>query len=89
MLYPLPPTSYYGGMSSITNVWLPEGRKDELRAAIRHYHFESMAGFFRICGLALIEHHKRKDAIMMPFRFTIDDGKPLITPKKSKRIFPD
>lgn len=62
-------------MSSITNVWIPEELRPELRDAIKYYHFESMASYFRICGLTLIDHYKRKDAISMPFQFATETKK--------------
>jgi hypothetical protein len=73
-------------MSSITNVWLPEDRKEELREAVRYYHFESMASFFRICGLALIDHHKRRDEITLPFQFTVITVDGENTPRTKKKV---
>jgi hypothetical protein len=62
-------------MSSITNVWIPEHLRPELRKAIEYYHFESMASYFRICGLTLIDHYQRRDPITMPFQFSVETTK--------------
>lgn len=56
-------------MSSLTNIWFPEDRREELRAAVEHYQFPTAAAFFRICGLALIEHHKRGATLNTPLSF--------------------
>jgi hypothetical protein len=56
-------------MSTLTNVWFPEELRDDLRAAVEHYRFPTVAAFFRVCGLSLIEHHKRGDSLSIPFSF--------------------
>ena len=62
-------------MSSITNIWFPEDRREELRKAARHYHFESLAAYFRICGEVLCEHARKKDQLIMPMQFCIEPRK--------------
>jgi hypothetical protein len=66
-------------MSSITNVWYPDERRDELRKAVRHYHFQSLAAYFRICGDILCEHYAQKDNLTMPLQFASE-----IKTKKAK-----
>jgi hypothetical protein len=56
-------------MSSIANVWLPQELRDPFRAAVKHYGFETAAGFFRICALSLIKHHQRGEQIQLPLSF--------------------
>jgi hypothetical protein len=56
-------------MSSLTNIWFPEDKRDELKEALEHYRFPTAAAFFRICGLALIEHHKRGASLNTPLSF--------------------
>ena len=56
-------------MSSLTNVTFPEEQTEDLKAAIDHYRFESIAAFFRVCGLVLIEHHQRGESLEIPLTF--------------------
>jgi hypothetical protein len=56
-------------MASLTNITFPPKEEDLLREAVRFYGFENFNQFFRICGHVLIEHHKRGDALILPFRF--------------------
>ena len=54
---------------SLTNVSFPEEQSDDLKRAVEHYRFESIAAFFRVCGLILIEHHRRGDSLPLPLAF--------------------
>jgi len=60
-------------VSSLTNVYVPEELVKPFKAASHHYGYSTMAGFFRSCVLALIEHRKLKEEIIMPLRFVTNN----------------
>jgi hypothetical protein len=55
-------------MSNYTTVWLPEEQRPLLREALKHYRFESAAGFFRVCAYLLIEHYQRGEELSLPLK---------------------
>jgi hypothetical protein len=47
----------------------PIGLKGDLRKAVEHYGFGSFNAFFQAAALALVEHCKRGETLIMPLRF--------------------
>jgi hypothetical protein len=64
---------------SLTNISLPDDDIPAMRRATAYYRFENMGAFFRMCARALIDHHRRGDKLIAPFRFESaprkEDGK--------------
>jgi hypothetical protein len=56
-------------MPSLTNLTFPAEEEDLLREAIKHYRFENLNQFFRVCGHAIIDHYKRGETLLSPLRF--------------------
>jgi hypothetical protein len=54
---------------SLTNISLPEGEISAMREAAEFYDFENLGAFFRMSARTLIEHHRRGDKLVAPFRF--------------------
>lgn len=55
---------------NVTTVTFPLEQAEQLREAVNHFGYESMATFFRLAGLALLEHYKRGDDLLRPMRFS-------------------
>ena len=55
---------------STTNVSFPPELVPDLKRAVEHYRFESVAAYFRVCGQILIEHYKRGDSLEIPLAFS-------------------
>jgi hypothetical protein len=62
-------------MPSLTNVTFPPELAETLREAVDYYRFESVAAFFRLSGLVLIEHYEREESLAIPLHFNINGGK--------------
>jgi hypothetical protein len=56
---------------SLTNISLPQDDIPAMREAAEFYDFENLGAFFRMCSRTLIEHHRRGDKLVAPFRFEI------------------
>jgi hypothetical protein len=56
---------------SLTNISLPDDDIPAMRRAAAYYRFENMGAFFRMCARTLIDHHRRGDKLIAPFRFEI------------------
>jgi hypothetical protein len=54
---------------SLTNISLPEDDIPAMREAAAFYRFENLGAFFRMSARTLIEHHRRGDKLVAPFRF--------------------
>jgi hypothetical protein len=54
---------------SLTNISLPDDDIPAMRRAAAYYRFENLGAFFRMCALTLIDHHRRGDKLIAPFRF--------------------
>ena len=59
---------------SLTNVTFPPELVPALRKAVEYYDFENLNQFFRLCGHAIIEHHKRGDKLIAPYSFLSVNG---------------
>jgi hypothetical protein len=54
---------------SLTNISLPDDDIPAMRRAAAYYRFENMGAFFRMAARTLIDHHRRGDKLIAPFRF--------------------
>jgi hypothetical protein len=69
-------------MPSLTNVTFPSEDRARLKAAIKHYRFENLNQFFRVCGYSIIEHHARDEALVAPLRFEVSGPPVKVQAKK-------